>query len=100
MKNLKSNNKKLIKKRITSTIEALELQFAQLKTDLAALSDSEEETTNQNQNRIEIGDLVTSIQAPYYSGKVVRFSANKYWVFIDTGLEHPKRKAQHNVRKR
>lgn len=98
MKNSKSERKKLTKQRIKQTIQELELKFAQLKADLSSLSDSEE-TSDSDTPSIQVGDLVYSLQAPYYSGKVLRFSTNKYWVFIDTGLDKPKKKALHNVRK-
>ena len=97
MKNSKANKQKLVKQRIQNTIQEIEVKLKLLKLDLSSLSDSDE-TTDPNPV-IAIGDLVESIQAPFHTGKVVRFSTNKYWVFIDTGQTYPKKKALHNVRK-
>ena len=70
-----------------------------LKFDLSSLSDSDDTLESEPSTVIQVGDIVESRQAPFYTGKVVRFSTNNYWVFIDTGLSHPKKKALHNVYK-
>lgn len=99
MKNSKLEKQKIIKQRIKTTIQEIEVRFQQLKLDLSSLSDSDESTEPDPSPAIQVGDLVESRQAPFYTGKVVRFSTNNYWVFIDTGLSYPKKKALHNVRK-
>ena len=78
MKNLKSEKQKIIKQRIKTTIQEIEVKFKLLKLDLSSLSDSDDSLEPEPSTVIQVGDLVESRQAPFYTGKVVRFSTNNY----------------------
>ena len=90
-----SRRRKEAKKRIDRTISILQEQIENLKIDLKEFS--EEESSVEQKQEVEVGDRVESLTAPWYNGTVDRVDKNRYWVFLKVG-NVIKRKALHNIK--
>ena len=89
-------------KQAQKDIIRLELALEEARARLTRLQiESDSDSTNSIDSvDIQIGDYVTSNNAPYHNGKVEGFSPDHFWVYIRNKKKQRVKKAVHNVTKK